>query len=304
MTIEKPQLLIVDDSPSNIQVLAQMLSDDYCIKVATDGARCLELAVADPSPDLILLDVDMPGMSGYEVCQQLKAQDKTSAIPVIFITGMVRTEDEVYGFELGAIDYITKPFHPVIVEARIKTHITIKRQSDELKRMAMRDQLTNLYNRHYLMDAASKKMARAKRHSFPLSMIVIDIDLFKNINDKYGHMVGDAVLRDIASLLDGSCRKEDFVARFGGEEFVFILDHCDLADCLNKAEVIRCAVETLNPQGIAVTVSLGVTVLQPDDTDFDCFFNRADAAVYAAKADGRNCVSSSSMDYNPPLLPV
>lgn len=290
MIENKPVILIVDDSPANIQALAQLLADDYRIKVATNGLRCLELASEETGPDLILLDIDMPDMTGYEVCTKLKANVDTENIPVIFITGKNSAEDEVYGFELGAIDYITKPFHPIIVEARVKTHVTIKRQSDALERMALRDQLTDLYNRHYLMDIAPKKMTEAKRHRIPLSVVVIDIDHFKDVNDQHGHDFGDAVLISFANLLENYCRKEDVVARFGGEEFVLVVDHCELDACVDKMELLCRDVRGLKPEGITVTASFGVTTMKDQDNSFDQLFNRADKAVYRAKADGRNCV--------------
>jgi len=287
---KRPTILIVDDSPANIQALAQLLAGDYQVKVAKDGLRCLELASADSEIDLILLDIEMPEMTGYEVCAKLKANSATENIPVIFITGKNAIEDEVYGFELGAIDYITKPFQPIIVEARVKTHVTIKRQSDTLERMALRDHLTDLYNRHYLMDIAPKKIANAQRHKNPLSLVVLDIDHFKNINDQYGHDFGDEVLIGFSRLLEEFCRKEDVVARFGGEEFVLIIDHCDAASCVAKMKRLCADIEKLKPNGITVTSSFGVTSLQEKDTGFDELFNRADSAVYTAKADGRNCV--------------
>jgi diguanylate cyclase (GGDEF)-like protein len=286
----KPVLLIVDDSPANIQALAQLLAGDYRIKVATNGLRCLELASEETGPDLILLDIDMPDMTGYEVCAKLKTSVNTENIPIIFITGKNKTEDEVYGFELGAIDYITKPFHPVVVEARVKTHVTLKRQNDALERMALRDNLTELYNRHYLMDIAPKKIAKAKRHRSPLSVVVVDIDHFKDVNDQYGHDFGDAVLTVFASLLENYCRKEDVVARFGGEEFVIIVDHCELDACVKKMELLCADVIALKPKGITVTASFGVTSLKDQDNTFEQLFNRADKAVYRAKIDGRNCV--------------
>lgn len=286
----KPVILIVDDSPANIQALAQLLAGDYQIKVATNGLRCLEIASEESGPDLILLDIDMPNMTGYDVCTKLKANVNTQNIPVIFITGKNRTEDEVYGFELGAIDYITKPFHPIIVEARVRTHVTIKRQSDALERMALCDHLTDLYNRHYLMDIAPRKIANARRHKIPLSVVVIDIDHFKDVNDQYGHDFGDIVLKGCANLLESYCRKEDVVARFGGEEFVILVDHCELDACVEKMELLCRDVRELKPNGIEVTASFGVTALKDGDNTFDQLFSRADEAMYRAKSDGRNCV--------------
>ena len=287
---QKPVILIVDDTASNLQLLAQLLKEDYQIKVANSGQKALELA--ESLPDLILLDVIMPDMDGYEVCKHLKENDKTKNIPVIFVTGKVELEDEKKGLVLGAVDYITKPFHTSIVEARVKTHITIIQQHNQLQHLAMNDQLTGLYNRHYLMDVAIKKMARARRHNFPLSMILLDIDHFKNINDQHGHTTGDIVLSEIAALLSRHSREEDVAARMGGEEFVLLFEYCSLKDAHTKAELLRSEIEKLMPQNLKVTASFGVVECDSDDMTFELLFGRADKALYEAKGNGRNVVVS------------
>ena len=285
---QKPVILIIDDAPSNLQLLAHLLNDDYHVKVANNPSRGLELA--QTIPDLILLDVIMPEMDGYEVCRRLKSEEKTKEIPVIFITGKSETEDEEYGLALGAVDFIAKPIRPAIVTARVKTHIVIRQQHNQLQHLAMRDQLTGIYNRHYLMDVAAKKMARAKRHEYPLSMIMLDIDHFKSINDQHGHAVGDVVLREVAKLMDSHCRMEDVAARMGGEEFILLLDNCTESDGEKKAENIRRELELLMPHNLKVTASFGVTGYRPDDKEFESFFSRADNALYQAKGNGRNQV--------------
>ncbi len=146
---DKPTVLIVDDVPINIQMLVVLLKENYQIKVATNGQRCLDMLKSNPLPDLILLDVQMPEMDGYEVCRRLQEQENARGIPVIFVTGKDQTEDEKFGLKLGAVDYIAKPFSPAIVEARVKTHITLKQQRDALQHLAMHDQLTGVYNRPY-----------------------------------------------------------------------------------------------------------------------------------------------------------
>lgn len=286
----KPVVLIADDVPANIHQLAQLLKDDYRIKVATDGRRCLDLVRRRPRPDLVMLDIEMPQMDGYEVCRQLQSDEKTKVIPIIFVTAKNQVSDEEHGLKLGAVDYITKPFQPVIVEARVKNHIALKRQSDRLHRMAMRDQLTSLYNRHYLMDIAPRKIGDALRHGYPISLVVIDIDHFKAVNDRHGHATGDGVLREIAALLQTQSRAEDVVARVGGEEFVIFLGHCDLRGGVNKAELVRAALERLRPHQLKVTASFGVAELMPGGEGFESLFQRADTAVFQAKAQGRNRV--------------
>jgi len=285
----KPIVMIVDDAPSNIQLLAGLLKDSYQIKVATGGLRCLELAQAEPQPDLILLDIQMPDLDGYAVCQRLKSLESTQRIPVIFVTGKDQVADEEKGLNIGAVDYITKPYSPAIVEARIATHITLKKQSDELRRLAMHDQLTGLYNRHFLINVAGKRISQAHRHKQALCLMMIDVDHFKAVNDEHGHSVGDAVLRDIASLFMQQSRTEDVVARFGGEEFVFLLDACDLDAGAKKAEYLRQSLESKPLQGLSITASFGFAQLAEDEA-FTGLLNRADEAVYKAKSNGRNRV--------------
>ena len=285
----KATILIVDDTPSNVQILAAILKDKYHIKVATSGKDCLKIATSDPRPDLILLDIEMPDMNGYEVCSKLK-ESSGKHIPIFFVTGKDNDSDEEKGFNLGAVDYITKPISPAIVRARVNTHIELKLQRDALERMAMHDQLTGIYNRHYLIEAAQQKIARASRHKHPISLLMLDVDHFKAINDSYGHSKGDEVLKEMSKVLKAQNRAEDIVARFGGEEFVILLDQCDAVAAADKSEKLRQVLEQLTPGGIKITVSIGVAELKPGEECFDDVLKRADLAVYQAKDQGRNCV--------------
>ena len=289
--VAESTILIVDDAPENIQVLAGCLQSSYRLKVATNGARCLELACSDPLPDLILLDIVMPDMDGYTVLERLKSRPETTDIPVIFVTGKTEGHEEERGLELGAVDYIHKPIRAGIVNARVNTHVTLKLQRDRLANMAMFDQLTAVYNRHYLVEAACQKIARSLRHRKPLSLLMLDIDHFKHINDQHGHAAGDEVLVSIARHLQSASRKEDIVARFGGEEFIVLLDSCDHNEAMGKAEQFRRGIEALTPRGLTVTASFGMATLDPDGEDFETLVGRADQALYDAKADGRNRVA-------------
>jgi diguanylate cyclase (GGDEF)-like protein len=283
-------ILLCDDEVANIQVSAASLKSTYAIKVAMNGQRCIELALQTPQPDLILLDVDMPDMNGYEVCKILKANELSKNIPIIFLTGMDNEADEEYGLMLGAQDYITKPIRPAIVKARVKTHITIKKQRDALTQMALHDQLTGLYNRNYLLEVGQQKLTYAFRHATPLTVFMLDIDHFKKINDTYGHRKGDEVLTAVAKLLQQKSRAYDVVARFGGEEFVMVLSGCPANKTVSKAQSILMEIETLMPSGIRVTSSLGIAVLSDQYTQLEELIHQADMALYKAKANGRNCV--------------
>ena len=287
---EKPVVLIVDDVRMNLQSLAHALKDDYIVKIALGGLEAIKQASREPVPDLILLDVGMPEVSGHDVCKILQGNITTVDIPIIFVTGRDSIEDEEYGLSLGAVDYITKPIRPVIVKARVKTHIALKQHRDELKAMATRDPLTGLYNRRYLTDALMSKVARAKRHSDHMSVIMMDVDNFKKINDVHGHLVGDEVLKSIAQAIALVARKEDIAARFGGEEFILVMENCSLEDAQAKAQELRQKIQLLYPRGLEVTASFGVVSLSETINNCNLLFTAVDKALYEAKDGGRNRV--------------
>lgn len=200
----------------------------------------------------------------------------------------------------GANDFIIKPYDEDEMIVRSSNLIEnkkifeqAKKQQQELTKLAMTDQLTGLYNRHSLFDIGPKYLSDAQRHKFPLSLLVFDLDHFKNVNDTYGHGVGDIVLKSIGQVLNDNCRKEDIVARFGGEEFVMLLSHCDLDFAVTKAENIRQAIEKSKPNDLTVTASIGAATFSQED-DFESLFDKADSAVYKAKETGRNKVISST----------
>jgi len=289
-------ILVVDDSPVNIQSIAAVLKDDYKLKVATNGARALEILENDDAVDLILLDVMMPEMNGYEFLEKCQSNPSTKDIPVIFITGNNGAEDEEKGLLAGAVDYITKPIRPAIVKARVKIHMTIKMQRDALQYNAMHDMLTGLYNRHHLSAEGARKFAKAIRQKSDFSVVMADIDHFKNVNDTYGHIVGDIVLKAVADVFSKNNRVEDIVARFGGEEFVILLEDCDAHDAKNKAESFRKDVEAQLPAGVKVTASFGLTNISPMYKSLEEMLKDADTALYKAKEDGRNKVICYSLD--------
>ncbi len=287
---EKQTILIVDDVASNIQTLAGVLQGEYQLKVATTGARALELVCAEPDIDLILLDIEMPEMDGFDVLEKLKENHATQDIPVIFVTGNISVEDEEKGLISGAVDYITKPIRPVIVQARVKTHITLKNQRDQLKYEAFHDKLTGLYNRYQLDTEGYRKFTRAKRKGADFSIVMIDIDFFKDVNDNYGHIIGDEVLKSVAKVLNTNRRFEDFVVRYGGEEFLILLEECDLKNAEVKANKLRVTIEDLHPAGVSVTASFGIASLSEKHISLDNLLKDADEALYKAKDNGRNRV--------------
>lgn len=285
---KQAHILIVDDTKTNLNILSACLEERYQIQTAQNGEQCLKFAKQIPQPDLILLDIEMPGMNGYEVCRQLKSETSTANVPIIFVTSKLDIKDEAKGLSLGAVDYITKPIHPLIVNARVKTHITLKKQKDKLERMALYDQLTGLYNRYYLLNTAKKKISAAIRDNTAISVMMIDIDLFKSVNDQYGHSAGDSIIKAVAKVLNRSCLNDDTAARFGGEEFVVVLSHCNLEEAMIKAENLREKIESLSPLGIKITISIGVSNLINQEDSFSDLLDRADQALYQAKQQGRN----------------
>jgi diguanylate cyclase (GGDEF)-like protein len=296
----RPTVLIVDDHPANIHLLAEALAGEYEIIVATNGQEAIELALAGDAPDLILLDILMPGMSGYEVCERLKKEEWTKSVPVIFVTAKNREEDETYGLQVGAVDYITKPFSMPIVKARVRAHVELKHHRDLLETLSLRDGLTGIANRRQFEQHLERCWRLASRERIPLSLCMADIDHFKLFNDRYGHLSGDECLRNVARAMEKCAnRPMDLVARFGGEEFVAILHGTDRAGAALIGETMRDSIEALTipnnavADGAVVTLSVGVATVIPNDlTAAADLVNRADQALYRAKGNGRNCLVS------------
>jgi len=294
--IAKTRILIVDDDRSNIVALNHILKPTYSTLVAINGESALEIA-RQARPDLILLDIIMPDMTGFEVLADLKRESALRKIPVIIITALDSTEDEETGFYLGAVDYITKPFRDPIVRARVKTHLRMAEYIREIERFGMMDPLTGLPNRRSLDARVNVEWGRAVREKEPLSAMMIDVDNFKAYNDTYGHMQGDVLLQTVAMVFAKTVRRAgDFVARWGGEEFTVLLPNTDREAAVNIAELIRANVEgTLvpRPNGEAthVTVSIGVNTKAPEnDTTVSEFLVKADNLLYDAKRTGKNKV--------------
>jgi diguanylate cyclase (GGDEF)-like protein len=291
-----PVVLIVDDVASNIKVLADALRHDYRVKVASRGEDALIGARFEPHPDLILLDVMMPEMDGYEVCRRLKNDPVTEGIPVIFVTARETEEDQERGFQLGGVDYITKPFSIPLVKARVRTHVQLKRQADALERLSHIDPLTGIANRRQFAGVFALEFRRAVRENQPLAVLMIDIDYFKGYNDLHGHGAGDDCLRQVVSALaKGLSRSGDLVARYGGEEFVAILPATGSAAVHALAEKLRNSILALqlpyaSTTGDRLTISIGgaTTGADPGADTPDDLLERADKMLYHAKETGRN----------------
>lgn len=290
-------VLIVDDDRQNRTVLAELLKAEGRIVLAKNGEQALEKA-AEHLPSLILLDILMDGMNGYQVMQRLKDDPQLRDIPVIFITALDSEVDEERGFNLGAVDYIFKPFRPSIVRARVRTQLQLIHQRLLLERLAVLDGLTELGNRRRFMQVLEQEWRRCARQVCPLSLVMIDVDSFKAYNDHYGHLAGDEVLRRIARVLEnGVQRPGDLAARYGGEEFALVLPEIDAAGAQMVAERIRRGVIELGMPHLhsldapCVTISMGGATIVPLQAELDeRLLACADNRLYEAKRSGRNCV--------------
>ena len=294
--------MIIDDETSNLKILKEILQDHVEILVAKSGRLALKIA-KDQQPTLILLDVLMPEMDGFEVIMHLKSNEKTHAIPVIFITGLSDVESEVKGFKLGACDYISKPFHPVIVNYRVKLHLDLVHQRTMLENLAHIDPLTSLGNRRMFDHALEKEWAAAKRSKDSIAILMIDIDFFKSYNDNYGHPVGDEVIQQVARAIKANfIRPRDVTARYGGEEFIVILPNVSEELFRGKVQKFCEAIYALNIKheysavADVVTASIGgIYCNKIDSLSCTQAVEYADAQLYQAKTKGRNQVQWKSI---------
>jgi len=296
MEEKKNSLLIVDDENANLKVLTHILGSEYTIFTATGGKNAIEKA-KEFVPDLILLDILMPEMDGYTTLSEIKKCEEIQKIPVVFITGLDSSEDEEKGLSLEAADYITKPFSAQVVKLRVRNQIQIVNQMRTIERLSMIDQLTNIPNRRSFDDRLCMEWKQAVREQTPISLLMMDMDKFKDLNDTYGHQQGDIVLMTAAAIFPKSFKRPgDFAARWGGEEFVILLPNTPLDGAVEVAEKIRADIEnttfmTVNGSEVRMTVSIGVNSLIPtNENSIDAFISGSDKALYAAKEAGRNRV--------------
>lgn len=294
-------ILVVDDVTSNLKVVGSILDRvGYCTTFATNGNQALA-RMEKTQPDLVLLDVMMPEMNGMELCQKLKANPAYREIPIIFVTAKTDQESIIEAFEKGAVDYITKPFNAAELQARVKIHLELKHTRDELRKtmvklekLAITDPLTEVFNRRYLFQLAEQEFNRVSRYGSPLSALMIDADHFKQINDSYGHAVGDETLKAIAQTTQGLLRKVDFFGRIGGEEFLAFLPETNIERATHVANRIRSNISNfslkIQQNSIQITVSIGIATYETRDRKVDDILKRADDALYEAKRRGRNQV--------------
>jgi diguanylate cyclase (GGDEF)-like protein len=289
-------ILIIDDSPTIRDLLSSVLMSMANIELAVDGVTGLE-AAKKIKPDLIILDVQMPGIDGYDVCRQLKDNDETAETPVVFVTAQEDDEEEEKGLSIGATDYIRKPFTFGIVLARVKNILKMQEMKKELERLAYTDPLTSAFNRRYFLSAAKKEILRSSRYGHSLTLLMVDIDHFKSVNDTYGHDIGDEALKITVTTILKALRSEDILGRFGGEEFIILLPETNAVGAELVAQRIRQVVSEIiintGQKAVSFTVSVGVAEIKKNET-IEEMQKRADEALYKAKENGRNCVVTDS----------
>lgn len=297
-TNKQPLILIVDDIDNNIQLLGTTLSrNNYNIAVAKNGVEAISKAVK-LLPDLILLDIMMPVMDGFETCQKLKELPETNDIPIIFLTAKVQANDIIKGFETGAVDYVTKPFNPTELLARVKTHLDLREKTKRLLELSNLDGLTEIANRRRMDEFLDLEWRRCWRSALPVGMLMLDIDFFKHYNDHYGHLKGDECLKAVASTITAMLqRPSDLVARYGGEEFTVVMGNVDHKQTKTMAQRIHTAIGELkiphekSSVSPHLSVSIGCASMVPtEEKNTQTLLDAADKKLYEAKNNGRNQV--------------
>lgn len=311
-SINSTLVMIVDDNTENLKYLASIVKKSgYEYVMAIGGEQAFEFMKME-KPDIILLDVMMPKIDGYAICRQLKNNENTKDIPVIFVTAKTGIDEIVKGFDAGGVDYVTKPFNSVILESRIRTHIELKRSKDNLKNyiarleeanarlekekersdyLANNDYLTGIFNRRYMVKKMKEEYDKFLRTKEPFSIGIFDIDNFKKINDSYGHECGDFILMSLTRSIKESIRVSDSFARWGGEEFIIMLPQTNCQSAVVLFERIREKVQNTkynyNDFKLNITFTCGVSEIGEEESIDSCIV-RADTALYKGKTSGKN----------------
>jgi len=309
------KILIADDSIVSRHLLEATLRKwGYEVMVACDGAEALELLQREGAPSLIILDWMMPGMTGVEVCRRIRQRDSEPYTYILLLTSKNEKEDLIEGMDAGADDYITKPFDQNELQVRLRAGIRLVdlqsqllKAREDLREQATRDSLTRLWNRSSILGELTRELARSEREARPLGVVIVDLDHFKQVNDTYGHLAGDAVLREAARRMQNGIRQYDSIGRYGGEEFLILFPSCSEEDCVAQADRLRKQLAqtemSVNDSLLRVTASFGVTIAMPGEVRTqEALIRKADEALYVAKRSGRNRVEVLSCRPEPVVI--
>jgi len=309
------KILIADDSVVSRHLLEATLRKwGYDVMVACDGAEALELLQREDAPGLIILDWMMPGMTGVEVCRRIRQRDSEPYTYILLLTSKNEKQDLIEGMDAGADDYITKPFDQNELQVRLRAGIRLVdlqsqllKAREDLREQATRDSLTRLWNRSSILGELTRELARSEREARPLGVVIVDLDHFKQVNDTYGHLAGDAVLREAARRMQNGIRQYDSIGRYGGEEFLILFPSCSEEDCVAQADRLRKQLAqtemSVNDSLLRVTASFGVTIAMPGEMRTqEALIRKADEALYVAKRSGRNRVEVLSCRPEPVVI--
>jgi diguanylate cyclase (GGDEF)-like protein len=268
----------------------------YDAVLARDGNEAWHILESGNAPRLAVLDWMMPGLDGVEICRRIRSANREPYIYILLLTGRTESEDLIEGMDAGADDYLTKPFNAHELRVRIRAGCRIIGLQDALRRQATYDCLTGLLNRNSILEKLAQETSRSQRESRPISVLMVDLDRFKSVNDTYGHLAGDAVLREAATRMAAAVRCYDGLGRYGGEEFLVVLPGCDLPAAQAQAERVREALaeSPVRIPGHEVAISCSIGIACSPGFDPEVLIRDADAALYEAKRSGRNCVSVQS----------
>lgn len=295
MIKKQRKILVIDDSQPNLILLKAHLNSMGLVALLADNAiEGIAIAV-EQKPDIILLDVMMPDIDGFEACRRLKADVRTSSIPIIFVSAKDQSEDKISGLKLGAVDYVTKPFNKGELQARVGIVLQMTELQERLLLLANTDELTGLANRRHFFQILDRELLQAKIRGGSVAVMMFDVDHFKNINDTYGHLNGDKILQQVGKILQENIYPMDMAARYGGEEFVVLMPGMPVEIATQRAQKLRMQIDKfsweINGKPISITCSGGVAIFDgADTTDPYELIRRADDALYAAKHRGRNCI--------------
>lgn len=292
------RVLVADDDALSVRILQDSLQSwNYDTVVARNGTDAWEILQLSDAPNLVILDWMMPGIDGVEICNRVRKRDNHNYVYIILLTGRNSHNDIIRGLESGADDYMIKPFNSQELKSRLKIGQRIIELEQRIMRMASTDYLTGLLNRRAFMERLESEENRVSREKKPLSLIILDIDHFKKVNDSYGHQVGDLILQELAAIISKSCRLYDFIGRYGGEEFIVCLPGAGRENARRTAERMRAALENMEKYisdrdvVVKITASFGVAVILPgEEINIDKLIGKADDALYRAKGEGRNRV--------------